>query len=129
MDEYNTSTMSTNVGTLVYKAPEFFQRGKDGKLKYYRSAYTLAAGVTFLAMLQTTKTQKLTIPHTETLQDDSEFHEFSIGQLIAERIEYNKGNLNVIIIDKVKAHLSVELRVSIELKKKIPKMTAASSET
>ena len=121
--------MSTNVGTHVYKAPEFFQRDKDGKLKYYRSADTFAAGVTFLAMLQTTETQKLTIPHIETLQDDSESHAFSIGQLIAERIKYKKGNLNVVIIDKVKAHSSVELRVSIKLKKIIQKMTAARSET
>ena len=38
LDEpYSTSAMSSNVGTLAFKAPEFFRRTSEGKLRYHRN--------------------------------------------------------------------------------------------
>ena len=47
------SAMSSDVGTVAYKAPEFWQRSRDGKLLYKRRVDVFAAGLTFVAMLQT----------------------------------------------------------------------------
>ena len=51
-EEFETSTMSTNVGTLAFKAPEFFQRTPEGKLVYHRNVDVYTMGLTFLALLQ-----------------------------------------------------------------------------
>ena len=90
-----SETMNSNVGTVAFKAPEFFRR-IDGKLKYHGNVDIFAAGVTFLAMIQT-KTRKRLIPHIETPKEDSEIHH-PIGQLIAERIKYKVPNLNIVAI-------------------------------
>ena len=81
--------MSSNVGTLAFKASEFFQRTTPGKIEYHRNVDIYAAGLTFLALLQAEKGQKMLIPRIETPMDDSELHTDSIGRLIAERIKYN----------------------------------------
>ena len=49
-----TSAMSSNVGTLSFKAPEFWNTrpDADGKVKYYRNVDVYAAGLTFAAMIQ-----------------------------------------------------------------------------
>ena len=49
-----TSAMSSNVGSLAFKAPEFFNSRLDdnGKVKYHRNVDVYAAGLTFAAMLQ-----------------------------------------------------------------------------
>ena len=94
--EVETSLMTSNVGTLAFKAPEFFQRTSPGQIEYHRNVDIYAAGLTFLAMLQAKKGQKILIPHIETPMHDSEFHVPSIGQLIAERIKYNIPELNIV---------------------------------
>ena len=48
----NTSAMSSNVGTLAFKAPEFWNRGPDGRVRYHRNVDVYAAGLTFTAMMQ-----------------------------------------------------------------------------
>ena len=93
-----TSVMSSNVGTLAFKSPEFFRRSKQGSIKYHRSVDTYAAGLTFLAMLQYKKENRVLIPHIETPQEDSELF-LPIGQLIAERIKYKVEELDVISLD------------------------------
>ena len=45
---FETSAMSTNVGTLVFKVPEFFQRTKERWLVYHHNIDVYAAGLTFL---------------------------------------------------------------------------------
>ena len=96
-DFYKTSAMSTNVGTLAFKAPEFFQRTPEGKYKYHRKVDIFAAGLTFLAITQQQNGQKKPLlPRIETPQDDSELHAPSIGQLIAERIKYKVPDLNIV---------------------------------
>ena len=50
--EVETSLMTSNVGTLAFKAPEFFQRTSAGQIEYHRNVDIYAAGLTFLAILQ-----------------------------------------------------------------------------
>ena len=98
LDEFvDTSAMSTNVGTLAFKAPEFFMRTKEGKLKYHRNVDVYAAGLTCLAMLQSKGKTKQLIPRIETPQDDSELH-ISIGTVISTRIRYKVKELGIVIV-------------------------------
>ena len=90
--DIQTSVMSSNVGTLAFKAPEFFQRDKNGKLNYHRSVDMYALGLTFLAMIQR---NKLLIPRIETPHDDDELHN-PIGSTIANRMKYGIKELNVV---------------------------------
>ena len=94
--EVETSLMTSNVGTLAFKAPEFFQRTSPGKIEYHRNVDIYAAGLTFLAILQAKKGKKMLIPQIETPMDDSELHAPSIGQLIAERIKYKVPELSIV---------------------------------
>ena len=93
--EVETSLMTSNVGTLAFKAPEFFQRTSPGKIEYHRNVDIYAAGLTFLAILQAEKGKNL-IPRIETPLHESEYHAPSIGQLIAERIKYKVQELNIV---------------------------------
>ena len=47
-----TSAMSSNIGTLRFKAPEFWEIQPSGRIKYHRNVDVYAAGLTFTAMLQ-----------------------------------------------------------------------------
>ena len=47
-----TSAMSSNVGTVTFKAPEFWDRTPNDRVKYHRNVDVYAAGLTFAAMLQ-----------------------------------------------------------------------------
>ena len=49
--EVETLLMTSNFGTLGFKAPEFFQRTSPGKIEYHRNVDIYAAGLTFLAIL------------------------------------------------------------------------------
>ena len=91
--------MTSNVGTLAFKAPEFFQRTSPVKIEYHRNVDIYAAGLTFLAILQAKKGMKMLIPKIETPMEDSELHIPSIGLLISERIKYKVGELNVVTFD------------------------------
>ena len=102
--EVETSLMTSNVGTLAFKAPEFFQRTSPGKIEYYRNVDIYAAGLTFLAILQAEKGQRL-VPHIETPMNDSELLVPSIGQLIAERIKYNVPILSIVKIKGITKNL------------------------
>ena len=97
--EVGTSLMTSNVGTLAFKAPEFFLRISQGKMEYHRSVDIYAAGLTFLAILQGEKGKRMLIPHIETPRDDSELHVPSIGQLISERIKYKVPEFSIVKIE------------------------------
>ena len=103
--EVETSFMMSNVGTLAFKAPEFFQRTSPGKIEYHRNVDIYAAGLTFLAILQVEKGKKMLIPQIETPMDDSEYHAPSIGQLIAERIKYKVPELNIVKVEGAQRNL------------------------
>ena len=72
--EILTSVMSSNVGTLAFKAPEFFQRNSRGEIRYHRNIDIYASGLTFLAIIQTKDKRKMLIPQIETPMDHSELH-------------------------------------------------------
>ena len=97
--EVETSLMTSNVGTLAFKAPEFFQRTSPGKIEYHRNVDIYAAGLTFLAILQVEFGKKMLIPRIETPMDDSELHAPSIGQLISERIKYKVPELSIVKLE------------------------------
>ena len=96
--DVETSVMTSNVGTLRFKAPEFFQRTKEKQINYHRNVDVFAAGLTFLAMIQYGKDSRNLIPYIETPKDESEVCA-SIGSLIAERIKYKVPDLDVVVID------------------------------
>ena len=98
--DVDTSAMSSNVGTLAFKAPEFFQRLESGKIMYHKNVDIYACGLTFLAMIQTSAGKKMLMPQIETPQDDSEVFAPSIGQLVAERIKYKSANLEIVVTDE-----------------------------
>ena len=103
--EVETLLMTSNVGTLAFKAPEFFQRTSPGKIEYHRNVDIYAAGLTFLAILQAEKGKKLLIPRIETPMDDSELHVPSIGLLISERIKYKVPELSIVKIEEPQENL------------------------
>ena len=47
-----TSSMSSDVGTFIFKAPEFFDFDESDKVRYRRNVDVYSAGLTFTAMLQ-----------------------------------------------------------------------------
>ena len=89
---YDTSLMTTNVGTAAFKAPEFYQGNKQGVINYHRNVDIFAMGVRFLSLIQ--KNENL-VPQIETPNDDSELY-VPIGQLLAERNKYGTKPLDVV---------------------------------
>ena len=113
-------TMNSNVGTLAFKAPEFFKR-THGKLRYHRNVDIFAAGLTFLAMIQTKTPCKRLTPHIETPRDDSEMHN-PIGQLIAERIKYKVPVLSIAVIQSPTNFKSCEDEIEYFLRRLVMQM-------
>ncbi len=67
-----TTGMSTNVGTQFFKAPEFWDRGHDGKVRYNKAVDNFAAGLTFLAMIQPPNPNRQLTPRIEGPMQESE---------------------------------------------------------
>ncbi len=66
--ESDKTTMTTNVGTLPFKAPEFWKKNPDGTLAYHRSVDIFSLGLTFLSLIQATPGYDLmpSIEHSES---------------------------------------------------------------
>ena len=127
--EIETSVMSSNVGTLAFKAPEFFNR-IDGKIQYHRNVDIYASGLTFLALIQATGATRKMVPRIETPQHDSELYAPSIGQLIAERIKYKVKELNI-VVNTLLDHLfgrtfDINVKQEAQVKQLIDKMTCVN---
>ncbi len=74
LDPYDSaSSMSSNVGTQNFKAPEFWARAPDAKLHYNKSVDIFAAGLTFLSMIQPMGENGLLTPRIEGAQFPGEF--------------------------------------------------------
>ena len=99
IDEGMMSTMSSDVGSSGFKAPEFWKRDKEGKIHYKRSVDIFAAGMTFLAMLQTDSEKKLTpgIEVTDSLDRTEE--DQAIGYTMYVRVKNNQSVPNIISDD------------------------------
>ena len=67
-----TSAMSSNVGSLMFKAPEFWDKKppNTGKIRYHRNVDVYSTGLTFTAMLQVEPDTSL-VPVAEGLGDSS----------------------------------------------------------
>ena len=48
----DTSGMTTDAGTIMFKSPEFWQRDEVGRIRYHKYVDIFATGLTFLSMLQ-----------------------------------------------------------------------------
>ena len=48
----NTSGMSTDAVTMMFKSPEFWQKDPQGRIRYYKYVDIFATGLTFLSMFQ-----------------------------------------------------------------------------
>ncbi len=57
--EGDTSAMSTDVGTLAFKAPEFHMKGPQNDIRYHKNVDVYAEGLTFLAMIHARESYRL----------------------------------------------------------------------
>ena len=89
-----TSSMSSNVGTLIFKAPEFwFQRPGD-TIRYHRNVDVYAAGLTFTAMLQSQPNLSL-IPKAEGPVESTELA-MPVGLIAYNRMVYGQSDITVV---------------------------------
>ena len=123
-EPYDTSLMSTNVGTEAFKALEFYFRNAQGKVQYHRNVDIHSLGLTFLSIIQSD--EKLKGPQIETPNTESELFE-PIGRLIAERKKNDKKPLEVLRFPEKEADcdhiITITLNEMKEIRKLIQKMT------
>ena len=120
-----SETMHSNVGSLSFKAPEFFKH-IGGKLEYQRNVDIFAAGLTLLAMIQAKDGSRKLIPCIETPQDDSELYH-PIGQLIAERIKYNVPELEIVTTEAISTAASFREKTEHSLRELVRQMTCVNT--
>ena len=93
--------MSSDIGALAFKAPEFFQGGRD-EIQYSRGVDVFAMGLTFLAMIQAKPGQYRLLPRAETQLDYAE-RQLAIGQLLLHYVRINNvqagSSPDVIVVD------------------------------
>ena len=95
-----TSAMSSNVGTLAFKAPEFWDRQPDARVRYHRNVDVYACGLTFTAMLQALPDHDL-VPKAEGPLQRFET-EMSIGLAAFTRSQSNQSEVQVVVPDEEK---------------------------
>ncbi len=88
-----TSLMSTNVGTMPFKAPEFWKMNPAGEIQYHRNIDVFATGLTFLAMLQANGTRRLD-PQIDNVSDRQP--QLSIGMIMLMRNQNNQPEPRVV---------------------------------
>ena len=120
--EAETSVMSSNVGTVAFKAPEFFLRNEDGLIRYHKNVDVFASGLTFLAILQSTPATKLLVPQIETAKDNSEKH-VPIGSLLIERVKYSVPELSIVLTGKNYEYSEAEYVTATRTRELIREMT------
>ena len=107
-----TSTMSSNVGTLVFKAPEFWDKGPDDRVRYHRNVDVYAAGLTFTAMLQARVGSSL-VPKVEGSLLSSE-RKMPIGLAAFNRHQNKHNEIQVVVQDENNTPLVENLKFIIE---------------
>ena len=88
--------MSSNVGTLSFKAPEFWDQKPGNKIIYHRNVDVYSAGLTFTAMLQAEPDQNL-VPSVEGSCHAAEAN-MPIGLAAYSRKTYNQPAISVVAI-------------------------------
>ena len=89
-----TSAMSSNVGTNLFKAPEFWDDRLGKKVKYHSNIDVYSAGLTFVAMLQAQPDHDL-VPKAEGSLTGSEAN-MPIGLAMNSRRAYKQPEFNVV---------------------------------
>ena len=89
-----TSAMSSNVGTNLFKAPEFWNHKPGATVKYHRNIDVYAAGLTFTVMLQAVADNNL-FPTAEGSLNDSETT-MPIGFAANTRMAYHQPEFQVV---------------------------------
>ena len=74
-----TSGMSTNAGTYIFKAPEFFKEDCSGNIRYHRNVDTFACGLTFLSMMQHKVGDRSLFPYLDNTSGAPEQNERGVG--------------------------------------------------
>ena len=90
----STSAMSSNVGTPIFKAPEFWDNKPGKKVRYHRNVDIYSAGLTFTAMLQAQPGQNLA-PKAEGSLTQSEAG-LPIGLAVRNRRAFKQPEFNVV---------------------------------
>ena len=90
------STMSTNVGTKFFKAPEFWKPNKEGNLEYHRSIDVFSLGLTFMSLIQAVPGKNLQAIVEGTLDDTTEKGE-PIGRIMTVREAANQPELTLLL--------------------------------
>ena len=98
LDPNETSSMSSNVGTLNFKAPEFWDKKPGDRVRYHRNIDIYAAGLTFLAMLQA-QPRKALVPNAEGFLQPSEI-KMPIGMVAFARNQNKKGDFRIVDFPK-----------------------------
>ena len=88
LDESQPSTMSSDVGTIGFKAPEFWQKDRDGKLQYKNAVDVFAAGLTFSAILQSEKDRRFGLEKVDSLAPDEQ--DQPLGYILYVRMKNNQ---------------------------------------
>ena len=107
-----TSAMSSNVGTLTFKAPEFWNRGPDDRVRYHRNVDVFAAGLTFTAMLQARSGGSL-VPYVECSLQPYET-KMPIGFAAFTRYQQEQNEIQVVVQDRNDTPLVNNLKSIIE---------------
>ena len=89
-----TSAMSSNVGTFLFKAPEFWEKTPGGRVRYHRNVDVYAAGLTFLAMMQAVPGKNL-VPKAECFLKPSET-KMPIGLVAFDRSLNEKNDFRIL---------------------------------
>ena len=126
-ENYNTSLITSNVGTSDFKAPEFFMEDEHHQVNYHRNVDIFASGLTFLAIPGADQENRKLASRIETHHDNCDLFT-PIGQTIATRIRYKEKQLRVVKIEKddETTATTVISRERITLRKLIQKMTCCS---
>lgn len=99
----STSAMSSDIGTLAFKAPEFWDKTPNNKVRYHRKVDVYAAGLTFAAMLQARPGHRLA-PQVESSQSPSE-RRMPIGLAALTRCQNMQIEINGVVEYKNDTHL------------------------
>ena len=107
-----TSAMSSNVGTVTFEAPEFWDRKPNDRVRYNRNVDVYAAGLTFAAMLQAKPGCKL-VPKAEGSLEPSETR-MSIGLAAFTRCQNKHSEIRVVAEEHNDTPLVKEIKSIVE---------------
>ena len=107
-----TSAMSSNVGTQLFKAPEFWDRKPNDSVRYHRNVDVYAAGLTFMALLQDRHGCSL-VPKVEGSLQSFEA-KMPIGLAAFTRCQNKHSEIRVVVPDSNDTSLVKRLKGIIE---------------